>query len=186
MGYTITPFASGATNPTLTTLLANLGVQLFDYIDLPYTDTTSLNALETFLSDASGRWAAETMLYGHVFSAYRGTFSARTTFGTGRNDQHATILGFYDSPTPAWLEASDWCAAHVIRLRVNPAQGLATQPLNLLPPPIASQDTAGGAQHPAVRRHEHVHGGCGRGLPDRPLDHHLSEQCAAASRTIRI
>ena len=83
------------------------------------------------------------MLYGHVFSAYRGTFSARTTFGTGRNDQHATILGFYDSPTPAWLEASDWCAAHVIRLRVNPAQGLATQPLNLLPPPIASQDTPG-------------------------------------------
>ncbi len=60
-----------------------------------------------------------------------------------RNDQHATILGFYDSPTPAWLEASDWCAAHVIRLRVNPAQGLATQALNLLPPPIASQDTPG-------------------------------------------
>lgn len=83
VGYTITPFASGATNPTLTTLLSNLGVQLFDYIDLPYTDTTSLNALETFLSDSSGRWAAETMLYGHIFSAYRGTFSARTTFGTG-------------------------------------------------------------------------------------------------------
>jgi len=143
VGYTITPFASGATNPTLTTLLSNLGVQLFDYIDLPYTDTTSLNALQTFLSDSAGRWAAETMLYGHVFSAYRGTFSARTTFGTGRNDQHATILGFYDSPTPAWLEASDWCAAHVIRLHVNPAQGLATQALNLLPPPIASQDTPG-------------------------------------------
>src|ERR1700733_4370077 len=68
---------------------------------------------------------------------------ARTTFGTGRNDQDATILGFYNSPTPAWLEASDWCAAHVIRLRVNPAQGLATQQLNLLPPPIASQDTPG-------------------------------------------
>ena len=143
VGFTITVMSGGASNPVLTTLLSNLGVQLFDYIDLPYTDATSLNALETFLSDSSGRWAAETMLYGHVFSAYRGTFSARTTFGTGRNDQHATILGFYDSPTPAWLEASDWCAAHVIRLRVNPAQGLATQALNLLPPPIASQDTPG-------------------------------------------
>ena len=31
----------------------------------------------------------------------------------------------------------------MIRLRVNPAQGVATQPLNLLPPPIASQDTPG-------------------------------------------
>jgi len=139
VGTTVTTFSGGTTNPTLTTLLANLGVQLFDYIALPYTDTTSLNSLQTFLSDASGRWAAENMLYGHVFSAYRGTFSNQTTFGTGRNDQHASILGFYDSPTPAWLEASDWCAAHVIRLRVNPAQGVATQPLNLLAPPIASQ-----------------------------------------------
>jgi phage tail sheath gpL-like len=95
--------------------------------------------LQTFLSDSSGRWAAENMLYGHVFAAYRGTFSNQTTFGTGRNDQHASILGFYDSPTPAWLEAADWCAAHVIRLRVNPAQGVSTQSLNLLAPPIASQ-----------------------------------------------
>jgi len=52
-----------------------------------------------------------------------------------------SIRGFYNSPTPAWLEASDWCAAHVIRLRVNSAQGLATRVLNLLPPRIASQDT---------------------------------------------
>ena len=135
--------ASGASNPVMTTLLANLGVQLFDFIDCPYTDATSLNALQSFLSDASGRWSPMLGQYGHVFSAYRGTFSNRTTFGTGRNDQHASILGFYDSPTPAWLEASDWCAAHVIRLRVNPAQGVSTQPLNLLPPPIASQDTPG-------------------------------------------
>ena len=143
VGFTVSPFASGAGAPVLTTLLSNLGVQLFDFIALPYTDTTSLTALQTFLSDSSGRWAAENMLYGHVFAAYRGTFSNRTTFGTGRNDQHATILGFYDSPTPAWLEAADWCAAHVIRLRVNPAQGVSTQALNMLPPPIASQDTPG-------------------------------------------
>jgi phage tail sheath gpL-like len=143
IAFSITPFVGGASNPVLTTLLSNLGVQLFDYLDLPYTDTGSLNALQTFLSDAQGRWSAEQGLYGHVFAAYRGTLSNRTTFGTSRNDQHASILGFYDSPTPAWLEASDWCAAHVIRLRVNPAQGVATQPLNLLPPPIASQDTPG-------------------------------------------
>ena len=143
VGWSVTPFSGGASNPVLTSLLANLGVQLFDFIDLPYTDTVSLNALQTFLSDASGRWSAELGQYGHVFSAYRGTLSNRTTFGTGRNDQHASILGFYDSPTPAWLEASDWCAAHVTRLRVNPAQGVSTQPLNLLPPPIASQDDPG-------------------------------------------
>ena len=143
VGFTVTAFSGGTTNPTLTTLLSNLGIMPFDYIDLPYTDSASLNAVAAFLSDASGRWSAEIGLYGHVFAAYRGTFSARTTFGVSRNDQHATILGFYNSPTPAWLEASDWTAAHVIRLRVNPAQGVSTQPLNLLPPPIADQDTPG-------------------------------------------
>jgi phage tail sheath gpL-like len=143
VGIAIVAMGSGATNPVLTTLLSNLGVQLFDYIALPYTDTTSLNALQAFLSDSAGRWSAEEGQFGHVFSAFRGTFSNRSTFGTGRNDQHASILGYYDSPTAAWVEAADWCAAHVIRLRVNPAQGVSTQALNLLAPPIASQDSPG-------------------------------------------
>ncbi len=140
---TITAFAGGATNPALTTLLANLATQLYDFIALPYTDPTSLNALQSFLSDSSGRWSAETMQYGHVFAAYNGTYSSRTTFGTTRNDQHCSILGYYGSPTPAWLEAADWCAAHVIRIRVNPAQGLSTQALGLLPPQLALRDTPG-------------------------------------------
>ena len=142
-GITAGTLAGGATNPTLTTLLANLGVQLFDFIALPYTDTASLNALQTFLSDQSGRWSAEEMQYGHVFGAFNGTYSARATFGVSRNDQHASILGYYGSPTPAWLECADWCAAHVVRIRVNPAQGLSTQALGLLPPPLALQDTPG-------------------------------------------
>jgi phage tail sheath gpL-like len=140
---TVTPMAGGATNPLLTTLLANLGVQLFDFIACPYTDLASLNALQAFLSDSAGRWSAEEMQYGHVFAAFNGTYAARTTFGITRNDQHASILGYYGSPTPAWLECADWCAVHVIRIRVNPAQGLSTQALGLLPPPLALQDTPG-------------------------------------------
>ena len=139
----VTPFSGGATNPSLAALLANLGTQLYDFIALPYTDPASLNALELFLSDQSGRWSAEEMQFGHVFAAYNGTYSARASFGITRNDQHASILGYYGSPTPAWLEAADWCAAHVVRIRVNPAQGLSTQALGLLPPPDALQDTPG-------------------------------------------
>jgi phage tail sheath gpL-like len=41
------------------------------------------------------------------------------------------------------MEAADWCAVHAVRLRVNPAQGISTQALGLLPPPIANQDTPG-------------------------------------------
>jgi len=142
-GSTAGTFSGGATNPTLTTLLANLGVQLFDFIALPYSDVTSLNALQSFLSDQSGRWSAEIELYGHVFYTYRGTVSARGTFGTSRNDQHATCLGYFDSPTASWIEAADWCAVHAVRLKVNPAQGISTQALGMLPPPLANQDTPG-------------------------------------------
>lgn len=138
---TITAMSGGATNPVLTTLLTNVGTQTFDFIALPYTDTTSLTAIAGLLSDQSGRWAAISQLYGHAFLAYRGTVSNRATFGAGQNNQHFTCLGYYDSPTPAWLEAADWAGAHAIRLKVNPAQGVSGQALGLLLPPIASQDT---------------------------------------------
>ena len=138
---TITAMSGGATNPVLTTLLANLGSTTFDFISLPYTDATSLTAIEAFLNDQSGRWAAISQLYGHAFIAYRGTVSARGSFGTGRNSQHVSCLGYYDSPTPAWLACADWTGAHAIRIKVNPAQGLTGQALAILPPPLASQDS---------------------------------------------
>ncbi len=138
---TITALSGGATNPTLTTALANCGEQTFDFIALPYTDANSLTAIESFLSDQSGRWSAIEMLYGHAFTAYRGTVSARGTFGNGRNSQHVSCLGYYDSPTPAWLEAADFTGAHAVRIRVNPALGMTDQQLNLLAPPVASRDT---------------------------------------------
>ncbi|HEY8685994.1 MAG TPA: phage tail sheath subtilisin-like domain-containing protein [Chloroflexota bacterium] len=142
-GSTAGTLAGGATNPTLTTLTSNLGVQLFDFIACPYNDATSLNALETFLSDQTGRWSAELMQYGHVFYAYRGTVAARGTFGLGRNNQHESVIGYFDSPTPAWLESADWCGAHAIRFKVNPAQGISSQRLNMLAPPLNNQDTPG-------------------------------------------
>lgn len=141
VGLTITAMSAGVTNPVLTTALANCGEQPFDFIVTPYTDATSLTAIENFLSDQSGRWSAIEMLYGHAFTAFRGTVSARGTFGNTRNSQHVTCLGFYDSPTPAWLEAADFAGAHAARIRVNPALGLTDQALNLLAPPVASRDT---------------------------------------------
>jgi len=138
---TITAMSGGATNPVLTTLLANLGTTTFDFIALPYTDATSLTAIENFLGDQSGRWSSIQQLYGHAFTAFRGTVSARGTFGNTRNSQHVSCLGFYDSPTPAWLESADWAAAHAIRLKVNPALGISGQALALLAPPLQSRDS---------------------------------------------
>ncbi len=66
------PMAAGTTNPSLTNGLANLASHPFDFIGMPYTDTTSLNAMQTFLADDVGRWSWQEMIYGGAFSCIPG------------------------------------------------------------------------------------------------------------------
>ncbi|ARK86043.1 phage tail sheath subtilisin-like domain-containing protein [Burkholderia pseudomallei] len=140
LAFTITPMASGATNPSLTTGLANLQSMPFDFIVCPYTDTTSLTSLQSFLNDTTGRWSWSVQVYGHCFFAYRGTSSALTTFGLTRNNQHESCMGFYDSPTPVWKWAAAFAAASAVSLRADPGVPLQTVVLNdVLAPPLASQ-----------------------------------------------
>ncbi len=81
----------------------------------------SLNALQAFLNDSVGRWSWEVQVYGHLVVASRGTIvSALTTLGTARNDQHGTIMGFYDSPTPHWKWAAAIAAQVAISARADP------------------------------------------------------------------
>ncbi|MGJ7611152.1 MULTISPECIES: phage tail sheath subtilisin-like domain-containing protein [unclassified Variovorax] len=139
-GSTITPMANGATAPSLTTGLLNLLDKPFDFIVCPYTDTTSLDALKALLGDQVGRWSWASQIYGHVFAAYRGTLGALTTFGVGRNDQHASIMGFNDSPTPAWLWASAFAAQVAVSVRADPGRPVQTLALlGILPPPLQSR-----------------------------------------------
>lgn len=140
LAYTITAMTGGATNPTLTTALGNLGNMTFDFIANPYTDATSLDAVKQLLNDQTGRWSFNQQLYGHSFGAYAGTFSAGTTLGLARNNQHETILPFNGSPTPSWLWAAALCAQVAVSVRADPGVPLQYLPLQgVLPPPVASQ-----------------------------------------------
>lgn len=137
---TITAMASGATPPVLTTAFANCGDMPFDFIAFPYTDTTSLNAIQTFLNDQAGRWSWDEQVYGSAFGAYRGTLSAITTFGLGRNDQHTSMMGFYDSPSPNWLWAAAIAANAAVSVRADAAQPIRDVTLEgILAPPVASR-----------------------------------------------
>jgi phage tail sheath gpL-like len=135
----ITAMANGSANPIITNGLANLSDQTYDFIINPYTDAASLDAVESFLSDYEGRWSWEQMLYGGAFSAYRGTLGELTAFGNSRNDQHASVMGFDDSPDPSWVWASQiggYCASS---LRVDPGLPLQYITTNLKAPPVASR-----------------------------------------------
>ncbi|TCK39648.1 phage tail sheath gpL-like [Paraburkholderia sp. BL8N3] len=140
LATTIVAMTGGTTNPTLTAALAALGDQTFDFIALPYTDSTSLDAVKAFLSTATGRWSWSQQLYGQAFAAFRGTLAACQTFGAARNDEHVSVMGFNDSPTPAWIWAADITAAAAVSGRADPAQPLQTVTLaTALAPPLQSR-----------------------------------------------
>lgn len=143
LAYTIVAMSGGATNPVLTTALANLATQKYDVVINPLTDGTSLAAVTAYLNDQNGTWSWSEQLYGHAFMAYTATFGALVTLGTGLNDQHSSILGIFDSPTPPWIVAADFGATCAVSLRADPATPLHTLALSTMqPPPLASRFTA--------------------------------------------
>lgn len=131
--------AAGATNPTLTTALGNVPTTNFDFIGSAFTDSASLTALDTFLDDTTGRWSWEQELFGHYFAAYRGTLGALTTYGVTNNNQHGSIMGFFDAPQAAWIWAAEITAQSANSLRVNPAVPLQNVIMNLMAPPLPSR-----------------------------------------------
>lgn len=140
LAATITPMAGGATNPTLTTALSNLIDQPFDFIVCPYTDATSLTAMTALMNDSSGRWSWSRQVFGHVWTAYRGTVGALTTEGTGLNDQHLTMLGFNDSPSLAAEIAAAVTGAAATSIKADPALPLQTLAVyGVKAPPLKSR-----------------------------------------------
>jgi len=140
LAATITAMTGGATNPTLTTALGNLLDMPFDFIACAFTDTTSLDALKSFLNDQTGRWSWQQQVFGHVFCAYRSTWGGLTTFGTARNNQHESIMGFNDSPTPSWQWAAALAAVTAVSVRADPGIPMQTVALaGVLAPPLQSR-----------------------------------------------
>jgi phage tail sheath gpL-like len=141
----ITPFSGGAGDPVIANALANLPATSYDFIYCPYNDPTSLGAISSFLGETAGRWNWSEELFGVAFTAFNGTFAARTTFGMDQNDQFLTAIGASGSPSPETDWAVDYCAAAAVSIRANPSVpvgGLAGGvQLNVGAPAIANQDS---------------------------------------------
>jgi phage tail sheath gpL-like len=148
MAVQISPMAGGATNPTswLTGLLAMIPQsQPFAAIANPYSDTTSLNAIQLWMGDISGQWAWSTMNYGCVFAAMNGSAGTLQTAGSARNDQHMTIMGVNASPSDPPLWAATIAGAAMAAQRAQPGASLNSiqlpgllppSPINLFPLPV--------------------------------------------------
>lgn len=122
----------GATNPTLAgTAITAMGDEEYDYVANPYTDSANLDALATEYNDSVGRWAYNRQVYGHCYTALRGTLSSLVTAGGLRNDPHNTMAGFeIDQQAPCWEYAAAYCGANAVCLNVDVARPTQTTVLN--------------------------------------------------------
>ena len=122
--------ANGATNPLLDESIAAMGDDEYDYLIHPYTDTTSLDAIDAELNDSTGRWAYNRQVYGHAYTAKRGTLAALVAHGLLRNSQHQTTAAIdADCPNPCWEYAAAYGGANAVCLNVDVARPTQTTPL---------------------------------------------------------
>lgn len=135
----LTTFASGATNPVLTSLIAAMGDTWFNVIVNPYTDATSLTALETELAS---RFGPMRMIDGVMISAKADTYGNVSTLGAGRNSPHSVIVRTNNSPTAPAEYAAAVAGVVALSAQADPARPFQTLALSsVLAPAMNDLDT---------------------------------------------
>ena len=125
---TLGMLSGGVGVPIMDTAIGNLGERNFEYVAMPFTDSTSLLAWETeFGFTDTGRWGWMRQLFGHVFSAKRADYPSMIAFGETRNSGVMSIMGVeLAAPTPVY----EWVAAYTAKaqraLINDPARPLQT------------------------------------------------------------
>lgn len=134
VGVAVVAMASGATNPTLTTLIAAMGDQWFHVVAHPYTDATSLTALE---NEMSSRFGPMRMIDGVLITSAAGSRSTLGTLGDTRNSPHSCIVAQPGNNvvTPPCEFAAAVAGVVAFYANNDPARPLQTLPvLGVLPP----------------------------------------------------
>lgn len=134
VALTYTQPGGGTTNPALATLIAALGDVWYHVIAHPYTDATSLTAIETELAD---RFGGVRMIDGVAVTAAQGSFATLTALGNGRNSPHSAIVAQPgENPiTPACEFAAEVAALVAKYAQIDPARPFQTLAMsNALPP----------------------------------------------------
>lgn len=135
----VAAMSSGATNPLLTSLIANMGDTWYHVIANPFTDATSLTALETEMASRSGPMR---MIDGVVFSAKSDSYANVSALGDSRNSPYSSILRTNDSPTPPEEYAAHLAGVVAYYAPIDPARPLQTLPLPfVLAPSEVDRDT---------------------------------------------
>ncbi|TYL87436.1 phage tail sheath C-terminal domain-containing protein [Bradyrhizobium cytisi] len=123
---------AGTGTPVFDNAIMNLGEEPFEYVAMPYTDSNSLfDWDQEYGFTDMGRWGWQRQLFGHIFSAKRGTYADLLTFGDALNSPVESIMAFeVASPSPSYEWAAAYAAKAQRALINDPARPLQALTLN--------------------------------------------------------
>ena len=135
LGITLptTGFLTGGTGaPDFDDAIMNLGEESFEYVAMPYTDSNSLfDWDQEYGFTDMGRWGWQRQLFGHIFSAKRGTYADLLTFGDALNSPVESVMAVeVGSPSPSFEWAAAYAAKAQRALINDPARPLQALTLN--------------------------------------------------------
>ena len=120
--------------------VAALGDEPFEFICVPWSDTTTLNAWKDAMDDNTGRWSWAKQLFGHVYTAKRGTLGTLVAAGQARNDQHMSIQAVEPGvPQPVWVQAAALAARTSVFISADASRPTQSGSLPGLDPAPASE-----------------------------------------------
>lgn len=135
-----TQMTGGVGAPDQIDAVAALGDEPFEFICVPWSDTTTLNAWRDAMDDNTGRWSWAKQLFGHVYSAKRGTLGTLVAAGQARNDQHMTIQAMEPGvPQPVWVQAASLAARTAVFISADASRPTQSGSLPGLDPAPASE-----------------------------------------------
>lgn len=140
LSVALAAMSGGVGAPDQVDAVAALGDEPFEFICMPWSDTTSLNAWQATMDDNVGRWSWAKQLFGHVYGAKRGTLGTLVAAGQVRNDQHMTIQAMeLGVPQPFWVQAASLAARTAVFISADASRPTQSGSLPGLDPAPASE-----------------------------------------------
>lgn len=120
---TIVAPSGGTLNPVLTSAISAMGDEQYNIIAFPYTDSTSMTAIEGELTE---RWGPSRPLDGLAVTAKSAAHGSLLTFGETRNSPFVTCFGMYKHPDSPYEYAAGKAALIAFYGNIDPARPFQT------------------------------------------------------------
>jgi phage tail sheath gpL-like len=125
---TITAMTGGLGQPSFINVVSAIQSTEFDYVAMPFSDTTSLVTWGTeYGFGQTGRWNYTRQQYGIIFNAKRDTYANLLTWGLAQNQPVISTMAVEtDSPAAIWEWTAAYCALGSLGFSADPARPLQT------------------------------------------------------------